>query len=62
MAKVREQQRRDALIDVDYPADKQTLLDHAMRNGANGDVLAILRAGPTGGLRQLRHGAPLSRH
>ena len=26
MAKVREQQLRDALIDVDYPADKQTLL------------------------------------
>jgi Protein of unknown function (DUF2795) len=46
MAKVREQQLRDALVDVDYPADKQTLLDHAIRNGANEDVLAVLRAVP----------------
>jgi hypothetical protein len=46
MAKVREQQLRDALIGVDYPADKQTLLDHAMRNRANDDVLAVVRAVP----------------
>jgi Protein of unknown function (DUF2795) len=46
MAKVREQQLRDALVDVDYPADKQLLLDHAIRNGADDEVLAVLRAVP----------------
>jgi Protein of unknown function (DUF2795) len=46
MAKVREKQLRDALVDVDYPVGKQALLEHARRNGADGDVLAVLRALP----------------
>jgi uncharacterized protein DUF2795 len=46
MAKVRERQLRDALVDVDDPADKWTLLEHAMGNGADDDVLAVLRALP----------------
>lgn len=32
MAKVREQQLRDALIDVDYPASNQEQVAHAVRS------------------------------
>jgi len=46
MAKVQEQQLRDALADVDYPAGKQELIDHAVRNRADAEVLAVLRALP----------------
>jgi hypothetical protein len=46
MAKVREQQLRDALVDVGYPAGKQDLLEHAVRNQADDDVLPVLRALP----------------
>ena len=37
---------RSVLQDVDYPADKETLLDAAFRAGANADVLKALRALP----------------
>jgi Protein of unknown function (DUF2795) len=37
---------RDALVDVDYPADKRRLLRHAQRHGADAQVRAILRGLP----------------
>jgi hypothetical protein len=46
MAKVAEAELREALVDVDYPADKQALLQHATGNGADHDVLAALRSLP----------------
>ncbi len=46
MAKVQERQLREALNDVDYPAGKQDLLDHAVRNRADDNVLAVLRGLP----------------
>lgn len=36
----------NALIDADYPADKQALLDYAERTGSDPDVLSALRGLP----------------
>jgi hypothetical protein len=37
---------RSALVDVDYPADKQTLVERASANGADEDTVKALRALP----------------
>ena len=37
---------RAALVDVDYPADKQTIVERAAANGADEPTLKALRAMP----------------
>jgi hypothetical protein len=44
--KVSERQLREALVDVDDPADKWTIVRHAERNGADEVVLKVLRGIP----------------
>ena len=56
MAKVQEQQLRDALVNVDYPAGKQDLIDHAVRNRADDEGAGRAAGPPAGRLRQLRMG------
>lgn len=45
-AKVTQRQLHEALVDVDYPADKQELLRHAERHGADEQVRSVLRGLP----------------
>jgi hypothetical protein len=45
-AKVNQRQLHEALVDVDYPADKEQLLRHAERNGADEQVRSALQGLP----------------
>jgi hypothetical protein len=54
-AKVSQRQLHEALVDVDYPADKQQLLRHAERNRADEQVRSALRA-------RERHRARVAEH
>ena len=38
----------DALVDLDYPASKEAVVDHAERRGAPEAVVRVLRALPLG--------------
>ena len=45
-ARTTQERLKKALIDADYPADKEQLLETAQRNGADEDTIRALRAVP----------------
>lgn len=52
MATVNPIQVQKYLVGMDYPADKQTLINHAKSHGANNGVIQTLQELPAGSYRK----------